>query len=146
MEQYTKDWIKSVVVQFIIYIAMLALVSLTAACIASCSKEDGVDTKREFVAGSYYIEETSETITFSDNGIWYYDKSTMYPEDDIFGTFSVDSENTNIIYCFYYIESEDADRADTMYISRVSDTKCIATGVPAHNKESRFTLTKNIIY
>lgn len=121
---------------------MFALVSLTAACIASCSKEDGVLTKREFVTGSYYIEETRETITFSYNGIWYYDKSTAYPEDDIFGTFSVNEENTDIIYCFYYIESEDVDKVDTMYISHVSDIKRIAKGVPTHDKNISFTLMK----
>ena len=142
MQQYAKDWVKAIIMQFILYIAALSLLSLTAACIASCSKEDGVDVKREFVTGSYYIEETSETITFSENGIWYYDKSAVYPEDDIFGTFSVDEENTGIVYCFYYIESEDADKADTMRITRVSDTKYTGTGVPTHGKDSVFTLGK----
>ena len=144
MKQYAKDWVKAIIMQFILYIAALSLLLLTAACIASCSKEDGVDVKREFVTGSYYIEETSETITFSENGIWYYDKSAVYPEDDIFGAFSVDEENTGIVYCFYYIESEDADKADTMRITRVSDTKYTGTGVPAHGKDSVFTLDKRI--
>ena len=144
MQQYAKDWVKAIIMQFILYIAALSLLSLTAACIASCSKEDGIDVKREFVTGSYYIEETSETITFSENGIWYYDKSAVYPEDDIFGAFSVDEENTGIVYCFYYIESEDADRADTMRITRVSDTKYTGTGVPTHGKDSIFTLDKRI--
>ena len=142
MQQYAKDWVKAIIMQFILYIAALSLLSLTAACIASCSKEDGVRPKREFVTGSYYIEETSETITFSENGIWYYDKSAVYPEDDIFGSFSVDEENTGIVYCFYYIESEDVDKADTMRITRVSDTKYTGTGVPAHGKDSIFTLDK----
>ena len=142
MQQYAKDWVKAIIMQFILYIAALSILSLAAACIASCSKEDGVRVKREFVTGSYYIEETSETITFSENGIWYYDKSAVYPEDDIFGSFSVDEENTGIVYCFYYIESEDADRADTMRITRVSGTKYTATGVPTHDKDSVFTLDK----
>ena len=142
MQQYAKDWVKAIIMQFILYIAALSLLSLTAACIASCSKEDGVSVKREFVTGSYYIEETSETITFSENGIWHYDKSAVYPEDDIFGSFSVDEENTGIVYCFYYIESEDADKADTMRITRVSDTKYTGTGVPAHGKDSVFTFDK----
>lgn len=142
MQQYAKDWVKAIIMQFILYIGALSLLSLTAACIASCSKEDGARVKREFVTGSYYIEETSETITFSENGIWYYDKSAVYPEDDIFGTFSVDEENTGIVYCFYYIESEDADRADTMRITRVSCTKYTGTGLPAHEKDSIFTLDK----
>lgn len=145
MQQYTKDWIKAIIMQFIIYIVMLVIVSLTAACITSCSKEDGVNVKREFVTGSYYIEETSETITFSENGIWYYDKSAVYPEDDIFGTFSVDEENTGIVYCFYYIESEDVDKADTMRLARVSETKYTARGVPTHGRNRSFTLTKKHI-
>ena len=144
MQQYAKDWVKAIIMQFILYIAALSLLSLTAACIASCSKEDGVRVKREFVTGSYYIEETSETITFSENGIWYYDKSAVYPEDDIFGAFSVDEKNTGIVYCFYYIESEDADRADTMRITHVSGTKYTGTGVPTHEKDSVFTLDKRV--
>lgn len=131
MGQYVKYWIKH-----IMYIAALALLT------AACSKEDGVDTKREFITGSYYIEETSETITFSENGVWYYDKSAVYPEDDIFGTFSVSEENANTVYCFYYIESEDVDKADTMRITCVSDTKYAATGVPTHGGGSIFTLSK----
>lgn len=145
MQQWTKDWVKAIIMQFIIYVAMLAIISLTAAGTVSCSKEDGVNVKREFVTGSYYIEETSETITFSENGIWHYDKSAVYPEDDIFGTFSVDGENTGIVYCFYYIESEDVDKADTMRLSRVSDTEYAGVGVPTHGKDSIFTLTKKRI-
>lgn len=145
MQQYAKDWIKAIIMQFIVYIVMLAALSLASAWAVSCSREDGVSVKREFVTGSYYIEETSETITFSENGIWHYDKSAVYPGDYIFGTFSVDEENTGIVYCFYYIESEDVDKADTMRLTHVTDTKYTGTGVPTHGKDSVFTLTKKHI-
>lgn len=103
--------------------------------VTSCDTDNGVPTYREDITGSYCIKESDETLTFGSNGVWYYDKCRRYPEDDVYGTYTVNEDNKNIIYCFYYIESEDTDFCDTMCVTRSTDLMLSATGVPTHGTD-----------
>lgn len=136
MEKYTKKWLKTILVQFIIYIIMISILAFISVSNISCTKEEGVPTFRENIAGSYYINKSGEILTFDTNGIWYYDICVAYPEEDIYGNYTVDENNKSTIYCFYYIESEDIDLCDTMKVTYSNNTNVlIATGVPTHGNE-----------
>ena len=80
-------------------------------------------TLRDVIAGEYFVNETNETIIFSKDGWFSYDESTKYPEDDVIGNYIVDEKNPNIIYCIYYIESEDKDFTDTMKLKSFIGTE-----------------------
>ena len=86
------------------------LIILCLGCIWStfvaCQDDPYYDkTLRDVIVGEYLVNETNETIIFSDQGWFNYVESIQYPEDDIFGNYVVDEKNSNIIYCTYYIES-----------------------------------------
>ena len=81
------------------------------------------------------VNETNETIIFSDQGWFNYVESIKYPEDDIFGNYVVDEKNSNIIYCTYYIESEDKEVTDTMKLKSFIGTNNTlqVENLPTHN-------------
>ena len=80
-------------------------------------------TLRDVIAGEYLVNETNETIIFSKDGWFSYDESVKYPEDDVIGHDIVDEKNPDIIYCTYYIESEDKEFTDTMKLKSFIGTE-----------------------
>ena len=90
---------------------------------------------RDVIVGEYLVNETNETIIFSDQGWFNYVESIQYPEDDIFGNYVVDEKNSNIIYCTYYVESEDKEVTDTMKLKSFIGTNNTlqVENLPTHN-------------
>lgn len=92
-------------------------------------------TFRDVIVGEYFVNETNEIIIFSKDGWFNYMESTQYPEDDIFGNYIVDQNNPNIIYCSYYVESEDKDYTDTMKLKNFigGENTLQVENLPTHN-------------
>ena len=116
------------------------LIILCLGCIWStfiaCQDDPYYDkTLRDVIVGEYLVNETNETIIFSDQGWFNYVESIQYPEDDIFGNYIVDEKNSNIIYCTYYVESEDKEVTDTMKLKSFIGTNNTlqVENLPTHN-------------
>ena len=133
MKHYNKELLKTICVQLAIYTVMSAIIWIVTTSMPSCAPDPGAPQYRGEITGVYHIKESAETLTFTNSGLWYYDNSIVYPEDDVYGNYVVDKNDNSIIYCSYYIESEDEDYCDTMRVNWVSETSFTATGVPTHN-------------
>lgn len=141
MDNHNKNWLKAMLLQLLMYVLIILGMCATSYLCTSCDSDNGSDTYRMNITGSYIIKETNgnnvgEKIIFDSNGVWYYDKSVVYPDDDVYGNYIVDEKNTNTIYCFYYIESEDEEYVDTMKVRIDTPTIYTATGVPTHGNKT----------
>lgn len=92
-------------------------------------------TLRDVIVGEYLVNETNEIIIFSNQGWFNYMESVQYPEDDILGNYVVDEKKSNIIYCTYYVESEDKEVTDTMKLKSFIGTNNTlqVENLPTHN-------------
>lgn len=132
MEHYNKELLKTIFTQLLIYACMCAIIWFVTTMMPSCAQDPGAPVYRGEISGTYHIKETAETLTFTEAGVWYYDSSVIYPDDDVYGSYTVDENDNDVIYCSYYIESEDEDYIDTMRVKWVSETSMIAHGAPTH--------------
>lgn len=121
--KHSKRWLIGAAWQFAVYAAMIVTCYFASIGISGCTDEDnGGETYRTEIAGHYNILETGEKISIEQNGTWWIDKSTVYPEDDIYGVYTVNENDCAVIYFSYYIESEDEDVIDTMTVTAYDRT------------------------
>lgn len=134
LNEHDKRWFIGVVWQFVVYAIIFMTCCFVSAWFGSCESDNYTDkTYRTEIAGHYNILETGEKLSIERNGTWWIDESVVYPDEGlIYGTYTVNENDTTIIYFSYYIESEDEDVIDTMTVIGYDGDRKRVENAPTH--------------